>query len=83
MPPGFSQHCLSDLVMERHAPGPQPSPVASPSRTILPEEDHADELDPPDAAQARRLTDHAVDSSSQPAAVPASRSGVIGQPAPG
>jgi hypothetical protein len=41
----------SDLVVECLAPGHQRSLFASRSRTILPEEDHADELDPPSAAR--------------------------------
>ena len=35
----------SHLVVERLTPGRQLSPFAARSRTILPEEDHADELD--------------------------------------
>ena len=64
----------SDLVVERLAPDHQLSPFASPSRTILPEEDHADE--PIRLAQRGlvAMTDQTVVTSSQAAAVPASLS---------
>ena len=61
-----------DLAVERLTPGRQLSPFAARSRTILLEGDHADELDPPSAALARRMTDQTVVASNQ--AVPASLS---------